>query len=166
LSEIRNKISESGLITLDMKSFKGSQKRIVIDIKNWLFNGMVLKEKIFREHLKNENWSQYENKFVGLNCSADTIVPVWSYILITKYLKPHAKCVIFGNKKSLEKKIFEVNIDNLDLAEFKNKRVLLKGCTDIYIPDESYVQISNKLMGTVKSLMFGEACSNVPIFKA
>ena len=77
-----------------MKSFKGSQKRIVIDIKNWLFNGMVLKEKIFREHLKNENWSQYENKFVALNCSADTIVPVWSYILITKYLKPHDKCVI------------------------------------------------------------------------
>ena len=166
MSEIINKISESGLITLDMKSFKGSQKRIVIDIKNWLFNGMVLKEKIFREHLKNENWSQYKNTFVALNCSADTIVPVWSYILITKYLKPHAKCVILGDKKSLEKKIFEVNIDNLDLAEFKNKRVLLKGCTDIYIPDESYVHISNKLMGTVKSLMFGEACSNVPIFKA
>ena len=87
-------------------------------------------------------------------------------MLITKYLKPHAKCVVFGDEKSLEKKIFEVNIDNLDLAEFKNKRVLLKGCTDIYIPDESYVQISNKLMSTVKSLMFGEACSNVPIFKA
>ncbi|MBL6871911.1 MAG: DUF2480 family protein [Flavobacteriales bacterium] len=166
MSEIRNKISESGLITLDMKSFKGSQKRFVIDIKNWLFNGMVLKEKIFREHLKNENWSQYENTFVALNCSADTIVPIWSYMLITKYLKPYSQCVVFGDEKSLERKIFEVNIDNLDLAEYKNKRVLLKGCTDIYIPDESYVQISNKLMGTVKSLMFGEACSNVPIFKA
>ena len=166
MSEIRNKVAESGLLTLDMKSFKGSQKRIVIDIKKWLLNEMVLKEKIFREHLKNENWIQYKNTFVSLNCSADTIVPIWSYMLITKYLKPHAKCVVFGDEKSLEKKIFEVNIDNLDLAEFKNKRVLLKGCTDIYIPDESYVQISNKLMGTVKSLMFGEACSNVPIFKA
>ena len=166
MSEIRNKIAESGLITLDMRSFKGSQKRIVIDIKNWLFEGMVLKEKMFREYLKNENWSQYENSFVALNCSADTIVPIWAYMLITKYLKPYAKSIVFGDWKSLEKKIFEVNIDNLNLAEFKNKRVLLKGCTDIYIPDESYVQISNKLMSTVKSLMFGEACSNVPIFKA
>jgi len=166
LSEIRNKIAESGLLTLDMKSFKGSQKRIVIDIKNWLFNGMVLKEKIFREHLKNENWIQYENTFVALNCSADTIVPIWAYMLITKYLKPYPKSIVFGDWKRLENKIFEVNIDKLNLAEFKNKRVLLKGCTDIYIPDESYVQISNKLMSTVKSLMFGEACSNVPIFKA
>ena len=165
MSEIRNKVAESGLLTLDMKSFKGSQKRIVIDIKKWLLNEMVLKEKMFREYLKNENWSRYENTFVALNCSADTIVPIWSYMLITKCLKPYAKCVVFGDEKSLERKIFEVNIDNLDLAEFKNKRVLLKGCTDIYIPDESYVQISNKLMGTVKSLMFGEACSNVPIFK-
>ena len=166
MSEIRNKIAESGLITLDMRSFKGSQKRIVIDIKNWLFEGMVLKEKMFREYLKNENWSQYKNTFVALNCSADTIVPIWAYMLITKYLKPYPKSIVFGDWKSLEKKIFEVNIDNLNLAEFKNKRVLLKGCTDIYIPDESYVQISNKLMSTVKSLMFGEACSNVPIFKA
>ena len=166
MSEIRNKVAESGLLTLDMKSFKGSQKRIVIDIKKWLLNEMVLKEKMFREYLKNENWSRYENTFVALNCSADTIVPIWSYMLITKYLKPYSKCVVFGDEKSLERKIFEVNIDNLDLAEFKNKRVLLKGCTDIYIPDESYVQISNKLMSTVKSLMFGEACSNVPIFKA
>ena len=166
MSEIRNKIAESGLITLDMRSFKGSQKRIVIDIKNWLFEGMVLKEKMFREYLKNENWSQYENSFVALNCSADTIVPIWAYMLITKYLKPYPKSIVFGDWKRLENKIFEVNIDNLNLAEFKNKRVLLKGCTDIYIPDESYVQISNKLMSTVKSLMFGEACSNVPIFKA
>jgi hypothetical protein len=166
LSEIRNKIAESGLITLDMRSFKGSQKRIVIDIKNWLFEGMVLKEKMFREYLKNENWSQYENSFVALNCSADTIVPIWAYMLITKYLKPYPKSIVFGDWKRLENKIFEVNIDKLNLAEFKNKRVLLKGCTDIYIPDESYVQISNKLMSTVKSLMFGEACSNVPIFKA
>tara|TARA_B110000305_G_scaffold248_1_gene260 strand:+ start:97 stop:597 length:501 start_codon:yes stop_codon:yes gene_type:complete len=166
LSEIRNKIAESGLITLDMKSFKGSQKRIVIDIKQWLFNGMVLKEKMFREYLKNEDWSQYKNTFVALNCSVDTIVPIWSYMLIASYLKPYANYVIFGNEKSLERKIFEININNLDLAKFKNKRVLLNGCTDIYIPDESYVQISNKLMSCVKSLMFGEACSNVPIFKA
>jgi len=166
LSEIRNKIAESGLITLDMRSFKGIQKRIVIDIKNWLFEGMVLKENMFRDYLKNENWSQYENSFVALNCSADTIVPIWAYMLITKYLKPYPKSIVFGDWKRLENKIFEVNIDKLNLAELKNKRVLLKGCTDIYIPDESYVQISNKLMSTVKSLMFGEACSNVPIFKA
>ena len=166
MSEIINKVAKSGLITLDMKTFKGSQNRKIIDIKNWLFEEMILKEKKFREHLKAVNWEQYKDTFVALHCSSDTIIPVWAYMLLTKYLNPYASIVIYGNEKELEKKIFHLNIKNFDTKPLENKRVLLKGCTDIYIPEDSYVQLSNKLMGNVKSLMFGEACSNVPIFKA
>ena len=166
MSEIVNKVAKSGLITLDMKIFKGSQKRKIIDIKNWLFEGMVLKEKKFREHLKDENWEQYKDAFVALYCSNDTIIPVWAYMLLTKYLNPYATNIIYGNEKELEKKIFRLNIKNFDVKLVENKRILLKGCTDTYIPEDSYVQLSNKLIGNVKSLMFGEACSNVPIFKS
>jgi hypothetical protein len=166
LSEIVNKVAKSGLITLDMKTFKGSQKRKIIDIKKWLYEGMVLKEKKFREHLKDENWEQYKNAFVALYCSNDTIIPVWAYMLLTKYLNPYASSIIYGNEKDLEKKIFHLNIKNFDVKPLENKRVLLKGCTDTYIPENSYIQLSNKLIGNVKSLMFGEACSNVPIFKS
>ena len=166
MSEIVNKVAKSGLITLDMKTFKGSQNRIIIDIKNWLYEGMVLKEKKFREHLNDEDWEQYKDAFVALHCSTDTIIPVWAYMLLTKYLNPYASIIIYGNEKELEKKIFQLNIKNFDAKPLENKRVLLKGCTDTYIPEDSYVQLSNKLMGNVKSLMFGEACSNVPIFKS
>ena len=165
MSEIVNKIAKSGLITLDMKTFKGPQKRKIIDVKNWLFEGMVLKEKKFREHLTDEKWEKYKNAFVALHCSTDTIIPVWAYMLLTKYLNPYAISVIYGNENDLEKKIFDINIKSFDTKPLENKRVLLKGCTDTYIPEDSYVQLSNKLMGNVKSLMFGEACSNVPIFK-
>ena len=166
MSEIVNKVAKSGLITLDMKTFKGSQNRKIIDIKNWLYEGMVLKEKKFREHLNDENWEQYKDAFVALHCSNDTIIPVWAYMLLTKYLNPYASSIIYGNEKELEKKIFHLNIKNFDVKPLENKRVLLKGCTDTYIPENSYVQLSNKLIGNVKSLMFGEACSNVPIFKS
>ena len=166
MSEIVNKVAKSGLITLDMKTFKGSQNRKIIDIKNWLYKGVVLKEKKFREHLKDEDWEQYKDAFVALHCSTDTIIPVWAYMLLTKYLNPYASIIIYGNEKELEKKIFHLNIKNFDAKPLENKRVLLKGCTDTYIPEDSYVQLSNKLMGNVKSLMFGEACSNVPIFKS
>ena len=166
MSEIVNKVAKSGLITLDMKTFKGSQNRRIIDIKNWLYKGMVLKEKKFREHLKDEDWEQYKDAFVALHCSTDTIIPVWAYMLLTKYLNPYASIIIYGNEKELEKKIFHLNIKNFDAKPLENKRVLLKGCTDTYIPEDSYVQLSNKLIGNVKSLMFGEACSNVPIFKS
>ena len=149
-----------------MKIFKGFQNRKIIDIKNWLYEGMVLKEKKFREHLKDEKWELYKDAFVALHCSTDTIIPVWAYMLLTKYLYPYASSIIYGNEKELEKKIFHLNIKNFDVKPLENKRVLLKGCTDTYIPENSYVQLSNKLIGNVKSLMFGEACSNVPIFKS
>jgi hypothetical protein len=166
LSEIRNRVAESSLITIDMKSFVGLQKREHIDISQWLHNGMVLKEKIFRDYLNKVDWSQYKSKYVAIYCSVDTIIPIWSYMLVTKYLTQYTRDIVFGDKKDLEKKIFEINISELQLNQYQDKRILVKGCADTYIPEESYIQISNKLIGTVKSLMFGEACSNVPIYRS
>ena len=148
-----------------MKSFKGGQKRTVIDIKKWLFEGVVLKEKLFRSHLKEVQWDNYNNHFVAIHCSEDAIVPVWAYMLITTYLKPYAEKIILGDSNELETHIFCQNINQLKVSDYKDKRVLIKGCSDTYIPDTSFVLISDILINEVKSLMFGEACSNVPIFK-
>lgn len=163
--EILNKVAQSGLITIEMKSFKGTQKRTVIDIKKWLFEGMVLKEKLFRSHLKEFQWDNYKNHFVAIHCSEDAIVPVWAYMLITTYLKPYAEKIILGDSNELEAHIFSHNINRLKVSDYKDKRVLIKGCSDTYIPETSFVLISDLLINEVKSLMFGEACSNVPIFK-
>ena len=166
MNEIRNRVAESGLITIDMKSFVGVQEREIIDISQWLDQGQILKEKLFRKFLSEENWVKYQDKHVAVYCSEDTIIPIWAYMLVIKYLNPFTKKVLLGDEKDLEKKIFEININQLQLNEFQDKRVLVKGCVDTYIPEESYIQISNKLIGTVKSLMFGEACSNIPIYKS
>tara|TARA_B100000927_G_scaffold111061_1_gene89673 strand:- start:1262 stop:1774 length:513 start_codon:yes stop_codon:yes gene_type:complete len=163
--EIVNKIAKRGLITLEMKSFKGDQKRALIDISKWLFQGLVLKEKLFRTNLKEHNWEKYKDKYVAIYCSTDTIIPVWAYMLVGKYLQPYAKKCILGDKFSLEKEIFDINIKEISTEEFTDKRILIKGCSDTYIPEESFVLISEKLMECAKSIMFGEACSNVPIFK-
>ena len=162
---IVNKIAKRGLITLEMKSFKGDQKRALIDISQWLFQGLVLKEKLFRTNLKEHNWEEYKDKYVAIYCSTDTIIPVWAYMLVGKYLQPYAKKSILGDKFSLEKEIFDINIKEINTEEFTDKRILIKGCSDTYIPEESFVSISEKLMECAKSIMFGEACSNVPIFK-
>jgi hypothetical protein len=163
--EIVNKIERSGLVTLEMKSFKGAQERSIIDIQKWLFKGLILKEKYFRSHLKEYNWEQYKGKYVAIFCSADTIIPVWAYMLVANYLKPYAKKSVLGDSIALEKEIFEANINQLNPADYIDKKILIKGCSDTYIPEESFVLICETLMDYAKSLKFGEACSNVPIFR-
>ena len=163
--EIVNKVAKKGLVTLEMKSFKGSQERATIDISQWLFEGLILREKIFRSNLKTHNWEQYNSKYVAIYCSVDTIIPVWAYMLVVNYLNPYAKKSILGDQFSLEKEIFEININQMNAEHYTDKRILIKGCSDTFIPEESFVLISEKLMGFAKSIMFGEACSNVPIFK-
>jgi hypothetical protein len=163
--EIINKVAGSGLITLEMKDFQGDQKRAIVDIKNWLYKGLILKEKEFRAHLKNQDWELFSNQYVAIDCSVDTIIPVWAYMLVAKYLKPFASKVILGNRHLLEREIFEINIKKINTEEYIDKRILIKGCSNTYIPEDSYVLISEILMDYAKSLMFGEACSNVPIFK-
>ena len=164
-NEIINRVQQSGLLTLEMKTFYGHQKRKLIDIQPWLFNGLVLKEKIFREELKNQDWSQYANTYVGIYCSVETIIPNWAFMLVSTYLFAHTKSVFLGNESELEKIIFSENIQKLDLNPFIDKKVLIKGCSDTYIPEKSYLEITTRLMSVVQSLMFGEACSNVPLYK-
>ena len=148
-----------------MKTFYGHQKRKLIDIQPWLFNGLILKEKLFREELKNHDWSQYANSYVGIYCSVETIIPNWAFMLVSTYLFYYTESVFLGDKLELEKIIFSENIQKLELNSFKDKRVLIKGCSDAYIPEKSYLEITTRLMGVVQSLMFGEACSNVPLYK-
>jgi len=137
-----------------------------IIIKKWLFHELILKEADFRDHLKNHDWKQYQNKYVALNCSVDAIIPSWAYMLITTYVSPHAKKVIVGDFEALETSIFQEIIAQLSVEEFKNKRVIIKGCTNKPIPQTTYIQLIEKLQPFTKSIMFGEACSTVPLYKS
>jgi hypothetical protein len=163
--EIVNKVTNSQLKTIDLEDFYPKESRTIIDIKNWLFHELILKEADFREHLKNHNWSKYQNQYVALTCSSDAIIPSWAYMLITTYLSTFAKKVIFGSLKDLETAIFQEIINNFKVEEFLDKQVIIKGCSNKPIPETAYIQIIEKLQPIVKSLMFGEACSTVPLYK-
>ena len=163
--EIVNRVTNSGLITLDLKDYYPKGERVFYDIKNNLWQELVLKEKEFRAFIKENNWSIYQDKYVALDCSTDAIVPSWAYLLLTIALEPYAKKVVKGNLETLELLLFQELIENLDLAPYKDQRVIIKGCSDLPIPENAYVQMIQKLKPEVKSLMFGEACSTVPLFK-
>ena len=163
--EIVNRVANSQLKTIDLEDFYPKESRTIIDIKNWLFHELILKEADFREHLKNHNWSKYQNQYVALTCSSDAIIPSWAYMLITTYLSTFAKKVIFGSLKDLETAIFQEIINNFKVEEFLDKQVIIKGCSNKPIPETAYIQIIEKLQPIVKSLMFGEACSTVPLYK-
>jgi len=163
--EIVNRVANSQLITIDLEDFYPKGERIVIDIKNWLFHELILKETDFREHLKNHNWSQYQDKYIALSCSVDAIIPSWAYMLITTYLTPFAKKIVVGTTTALENSIYQNIITNFSTEEFKNKPVIIKGCSNKPIPQTAYIQLIEKLQPHAKSIMFGEACSTVPLFK-
>lgn len=163
---IENKVDKSGLITISLDDFYVEGERVLIDIKDLLYEGLILKEKDIREFVKNEKWEKYHNKFVAINCSADTIIPMWSYMLIASALEPFAKKIVFGDLKELEALLFIHEIEKLQIEKYKDKRVIIKGCGKVPIPEAAYVAITLKLRPVVKSLMFGEACSTVPIYKS
>lgn len=162
---IVNKVAESGIITLDLEDYYPKEEVIVFDLKDYLFMGLILKEKDFRGALQNINWQQYENKIIALTCSADAIIPMWAYMLVASYLHPYAKQVVFGNKETAVADIISKNILNINAADFADKRVVVKGCGDVQIPEAAYLEITNKLRPVVKSLMYGEPCSTVPVYK-
>lgn len=163
--EIVNRVTNSGLITLDLKDYYPKGERVFYDIKNNLWQELVLKEKEFRAFIKENDWSIYQDKYVALDCSTDAIVPSWAYLLLTIALEPYAKKVVKGNIETLETLLFQELIENLDLTPYKDQRVIIKGCSDLPIPENAYVHLIQKLKPEVKSLMFGEACSTVPLFK-
>ena len=163
--KIINKIANSPLITLELKAFSPKLERVEIDIKEWLHKELILKEKEFRAAIKNHDWAFYSNKNVAINCSVDAIIPNWAYMLVSIALKPHANFSILGTLDQLEIALFDKNIQAIEISNFREKKVLIKGCSETYIPSSAYVSITNKLLPVVQSLMFGEACSNVPLFK-
>jgi hypothetical protein len=162
---IVNKVAESGLITLDLEAFYPKEDTIVFDLKEYLFMGMILKEKDYREALKNIDWSFYQNKNVCITCTADAVIPVWAYMLTATYLEPVAKDVIFGDEDFLHRTLFLKNLSKIDTTEFADKRVVIKGCGDINITESAYVEITKLLRPVAKSIMYGEPCSTVPIYK-
>ncbi len=163
--EFVNKVAESGLISFDLEEYypKGTIK--VFDLKEYLFMGLILKEKDFRAALQTTDWDSYKDAYVAITCSADAIIPMWAYMLVASNLQPVALDVVFGDEKKLISTILLKNIQAVKGEEYTDKRVVVKGCGDVEIPETAYVEITNKLRPFVKSIMYGEPCSTVPIYK-
>ena len=162
---IVNKVAESGLITLDLEEYYPKEETAVFDLKDHLFMELILKEKDYREALKNLDFSIYQNKNVAITCSADAVIPMWAYMLAATYLQPVAKEVIFGNEDFLHRTLFLKNLSQINPADFVDKRVVIKGCGDKNISETAYVEITKLLTPVAKSIMYGEPCSTVPIYK-
>lgn len=162
---IVNKVAASGLITLNLENYYHKGERVLYDIKDNLFHGLMLKELDFRTFIKEHDWSQYQDKNVAIYCSADAIVPTWAYMLLANKIKPFANEVVFGSSETLETVLFTKALATIDLAAFANQRVVIKGCADIEVPVSAYVEITALLTPVVKSIMYGEPCSTVPIYK-
>jgi len=160
-----NKVAQSGLVTLDPAAFYPQGERVIYDIADNLFQGLILREKDFREFVKEHDWSQYQDKYVGIICSADAIVPAWAYMLLANRMAPYAKDVVFGDKEALETILFAKAIAGLDAEQYRDQRLVVKGCGDVEVPVSAYVALAEKLTPVVKSLMFGEPCSTVPLYK-
>lgn len=160
-----NKVAESGLITLDLEKYIPKGETKVFDLKEYLFMEMILKEKDFREQLKTTNWETFKDKNVAVVCSADAIIPVWAYMLVATYLEPFAKEVVMGDEEVLYKTIFLKNINAIDLSDYNDKRIVIKGCGETPIADYAYMEITKRLRPVVKSIMYGEPCSTVPVYK-
>ena len=163
--EIINKVSNSKLINIDLEEFYPDGERVLFDIKDWLFEGIILKERDFRASVKNHNWSCYKNAFVALTCSEDAIIPSWAYLLLASELSAFAKKVVVGNLELLETVLFQEVIQNLNIEPFKDKPIIIKGCAQKPIPSSAFTMLIQKLQPIAKTIMYGEACSTVPLYK-
>ena len=163
--EIINRVAKSGIITINLEEFYPHGERVLFDIKDHLFQGLILKEKDFREFIKNEDWSTYTGKYVALICSEDAIVPTWAYMLLTSQLEPFVKKVVFGDLETLETVLYNEILNKLNINAYKDVRVVIKGCGDLPVPIAAFVEITRLLRPVAKSIMYGEACSMVPLYK-
>ncbi len=162
---IKNKVAESGIVTIDLEDFYPKGDIVVFDIKDYLFMGLILKEKDFRLALQNVEIENYRDKYVAVTCSADAIIPMWAYMLIAGTLQPVAKDIVYGNEQTLINTIIIKNLTRLNAEDYADKRVVVKGCGDIQIPETAYLEITNILRPHAKTIMYGEPCSTVPIYK-
>lgn len=165
MSEIINKVAASGLVTIDLETMYPEGERVLLDIKSQLWMELALKEKDFREWIKNNDWEQYQGKYVAVSCSSDAIVPHWAYMLVASKLEGVARRVVFGSLDDLEKTLFAELIAAMNTDEYLNQRVVIKGCSNRPVPVSAYVDLVNKIQPVAKSIMFGEPCSTVPVFK-
>jgi len=163
--EIKNRVTESNLITITLEDFYPIGNRIELDISQWLFEGSVLREKDFRAQVKNHDWSQYQDCFIALTNTTEAIIPAWAFMLLTVQLIPFVKNISIGDLAQLETVIFSKIISGLNLSQYKNKSVIIKGCSNKPIPENAFIQLTQTLHPIVKSIMYGEACSSVPLFK-
>ncbi len=163
--DIVNRIANSKLETIDLEDFYPEGPRIVFDIKDWLFEGFVLREKDFRHQALEFNWSQYQDSYVALTCSNDAIIPGWAYMLLSIYLEPYAKKVVVGDLEVLETSVYQDIINDLEASKYKDLPVIIKGCSKKPVPQNAYILLTNKIKPFAKSIMYGEACSSVPLFK-
>ena len=163
--EIINRVANSKLVTVNLEDYYPKGPRVLFDIKDWLFEGLVLREKDFRNQVAEFNWAQYQDSYVALTCSTDAIIPGWAFMLISIQLQPYAKRVIIGNLEALETAIYQDIITNLEVSEFKDMPIIIKGCSKKPVPQNAYIMLANKLKPVAKSMMYGEACSSVPLHK-
>lgn len=165
MEEIINRVAKSSLVSLDLEDFYHHGERVVYDLKGNLFMGMILREKDFREFLKTHDWTQYTGKNVAITCSEDAIIPTWAYMLLTLQLAPYANAVVFGNINDLEEKLFFDALAQINPEDYRDARVVVKGCSKHPVPTAAYVEITKRLQPVVQTLMFGEPCSTVPLYK-
>lgn len=165
MEQIINKVANSKLVTIDLEDYYPEGKRVVFDIKDFLYESLILREKEFREQLKNHNWAQYQGNYVALTCSTDAIIPAWTYMLVTAHLIPFTKKVIVGSMDELESIIYSEILENTDFSPLNNLPVIIKGCGNKPIPQNAYLLLIQKVQPFAKSIMYGEACSTVPLIK-
>lgn len=163
--EIINRVAGSKLVVVDLEDYYPKGKRSVLDIKDWLFQELVLREKDFRTHVQQHDWAQYQDHYVALTCTSDAIVPAWAFMLLTMHLQPYAKSIVIGSLEQLETSIYQDIIQNLDTDSFKDQPLIIKGCANKPVPANAYIMLSQKLRPLAKSIMYGEACSSVPLYK-
>ena len=164
--EIINKVASSGLITIDLEEFYPKGERVLFDLKPLLFHELILKEKDFREFIKEHDWAGYKDKMVAITCTADAIVPTWAFMLVSIALEPYAKKIIFGNLETLEAILFNEVLKSINYSDYQDKRIVIKGCGNLPVSTNAYVELVRGLKPFAKSIMYGEPCSTVPLYKA
>ena len=164
-SPLINKIAASGLIVLKPEVYLPREELRSFDLKDFLFKGLILQEKPFREALKNHDWEQYEGRHLAVYCSVNAIIPMWAYMLITSHAQPHALQIFFGDEAAFYRQALYEAFNQIDFEQYKGQRVIIKGCSDRPVPPDAYVELTRRLRPVAKSIMFGEPCSTVPIYK-
>jgi len=163
--EIINRVAKSGIITLNLEDYYVEGERVAYDIKQNLWQEIALKEKDFREFIKMNDWSVYKDKLVAIHCSVDAIIPTWAYMLLSIAIQPFAKRVFFGSLETMNQVIYEEQLNAIDFSQYEDVRIVIKGCGDKAVPESAYVTLTNKLLPYAKTIMYGEPCSTVPLYK-